>query len=200
MPQLHDENHQDRNRYFLAPCRPHLDPLQTMLQLLLQAHLAVVAVFCGQVCCVQLQDVMQLAVDVLLPTAQRPPGETPDHTPDYTLIISLGRLERYKGHQHMINALPKIREQRPDARLLILGAGSYASSLRKLAQKAGVAEHIEIRAIPAGDRQAMAETLFQASLVALMSEYEAHPVAVMEALSLQRPSRRPREFFIQVRQ
>ena len=118
-----------------------------------------------------------------LPTVQRPLGKTPDHT----LIISLGRLERYKGHQHMITALPKIREQRPDARLLILGAGSYASSLRKLAHKAGVAEHVEIRAIPAGDRQAMAETLIQASLVTLMSEYEAHPVAVMEALSLQRP-------------
>ena len=106
---------------------------------------------------------------------------------DHTLIVSLGRLERYKGHQHMIAALPKIREQRPDARLLILGAGPYESSLRKLAHKVGVAEYVEIRAIPASDRQAMADTLLQASLVALMSEYEAHPVAVMEALSLHRP-------------
>jgi glycosyltransferase involved in cell wall biosynthesis len=87
----------------------------------------------------------------------------------------------------MIAALPKIREQRPDTRLLILGAGSYESSLRKLAQKVGVAEQVEIRAIPAGDRQAMSRTLSQASLVALLSEYEAHPIAVMEALSLQRP-------------
>jgi glycosyltransferase involved in cell wall biosynthesis len=118
-----------------------------------------------------------------LPKVQRSPGETPDHT----LIVSLGRLERYKGHQHMITALPKIREQRPDTRLLILGAGPYDSSLRKLAQKVGIAEYVEIRAIPASDRQAMAETLVQASLVALMSEYEAHPVAVMEALSLRRP-------------
>jgi len=87
----------------------------------------------------------------------------------------------------MIATLPKIREQRPDARLLILGAGPYESSLRKLAHKVGVAEYVEIRAIPASDRQAMAHTLLQASLVALMSEYEAHPVAVMEALSLHRP-------------
>ena len=106
---------------------------------------------------------------------------------DHTLIVSLGRLERYKGHQHMIATLPKIREQRPDARLLILGAGPYESSLRKLAHKVGVAEYVEIRAIPASDRQAMAHTLLQASLVTLMSEYEAHPVAVMEALSLHRP-------------
>jgi glycosyltransferase involved in cell wall biosynthesis len=108
-------------------------------------------------------------------------------TADSTLIVSLGRLERYKGHQHMITALPKIREQRPDTRLLILGAGSYESSLYKLAQKVGVAEHVEIRAIPATDRQAMSSALSQASLVALLSEYEAHPIAVMEALSLQRP-------------
>jgi len=106
---------------------------------------------------------------------------------DHTLIVSLGRLERYKGHQHMIAALPQIREQRPDARLLILGAGPYESSLRRLAHEVGVAANVEIRAIPAGDRQAMAHTLLQASLVALMSEYEAHPVAVMEALSLHRP-------------
>src|SRR5947209_3022368 len=111
----------------------------------------------------------------------------PERTAHSTLIVSLGRLERYKGHQHMITALPKIREQRPDARLLILGAGSYESTLRKLARKAGVAEHVEILAIPASDRQAMSSTLLQASLVALLSEYEAHPIAVMEALSLQRP-------------
>ncbi|MFL5659332.1 MAG: glycosyltransferase family 4 protein [Ktedonobacteraceae bacterium] len=118
-----------------------------------------------------------------LPAVQHPLEETTDST----LIVSLGRLERYKGHQHMITALPEIRKQRPDTRLLILGAGSYESSLRKLAQKVGVDEQVEIRAIPAGDRQAMSRTLLQASLVTLLSEYEAHPIAVMEALSLQRP-------------
>ena len=104
-----------------------------------------------------------------------------------TLIVSLGRLERYKGHQHMITALPKICERRPDAHLLILGAGPYEGSLRKLAQKIGVADRVEIRAIPASERKAMTRVLTEASLVALMSEYEAHPIAVMEALSLQRP-------------
>ena len=118
-----------------------------------------------------------------LPNVPRFSAETPQRS----LIISPGRLERYKGHQHIIAALPKIREQRPDARLLILGAGPYEAALRKLARQAGVAAHVEIRAIPAGDRPAMARTLLQASLVTLMSEYEAHPVAVMEALSLKRP-------------
>ncbi len=87
----------------------------------------------------------------------------------------------------MITALPKIREWRSDVQLLILGAGPYEAALRKLAWRIGVAERVEIRAIPASDRRAMAEILSQASLVALLSEYEAHPIAVMEALALRRP-------------
>ncbi|MBE3558220.1 MAG: glycosyltransferase family 4 protein, partial [Ktedonobacteraceae bacterium] len=104
-----------------------------------------------------------------------------------SLIISVGRLERYKGHQRLIAALPRLRERRPDAHLLILGSGPYEAELRKLAQAVGVAEHVTIRSVPAGDRRAMAEILSQASLVALLSEYEAHPIAVMEALALRRP-------------
>jgi glycosyltransferase involved in cell wall biosynthesis len=104
-----------------------------------------------------------------------------------TLIISVGRLERYKGHQHMINALPKIREQRPDAELLILGAGPYEEELRKLASQVGVADYVKIRAIPASDRHAMASALSEASLVTLLSDYESQGIAVMEALALQCP-------------
>ncbi len=104
-----------------------------------------------------------------------------------TLIISPGRLERYKGHQNLITALPAIREQRPDARLLILGTGPYEDELRRLAQQTSVSDYVDIRSVPATDRRGMAETLSSATVVALLSEYEAHPVAVMEALTLRRP-------------
>jgi len=104
-----------------------------------------------------------------------------------TLIVSVGRLERYKGHQRLITALPKLRDWRSDVRLLLLGTGSYEAALHELARKTGVAEYVEIRSVPPSDRQAMAEILSQASLVVLLSEYEAHPVAVMEALALRRP-------------
>ncbi len=103
------------------------------------------------------------------------------------LIMSVGRLERYKGHQHLITALPRIRQRYPEARLLIVGKGPYEASLRELGQQVGVSEWMEIRAVPAQDRLLMAKTLAQAALVALLSEYEAHPVAVMEAVALQRP-------------
>ena len=111
----------------------------------------------------------------------------PEKSSTQSLIISVGRLERYKGHQRLITALPKIRELRPDARLLIVGAGPYEAALRELIQTVGVAEYVEIRSVPASDRQGMADVLSQAALVVLLSEYEAHPIAVMEALALRRP-------------
>ena len=103
------------------------------------------------------------------------------------LIISVGRLERYKGHQRVIAALPKLREQCSQVHLLILGSGPYEPNLRRWAEKLGVSEHVEIRSIPPNDRQSMAQALAQAALVVLLSEAESHPVAVMEALLLGRP-------------
>lgn len=106
---------------------------------------------------------------------------------EQTLIASVGRLERYKGHQRLITALPKLRERYPDIRLLIIGKGPYEGALRELAQSIGVADRVEFRVVPADDRRGMAELLVQATCVALLSEYEAHPIAVMEALALRRP-------------
>jgi len=65
--------------------------------------------------------------------------------------------------------------------------GPYEPTLRKLVRNVGLEKHVEIHAVPAGDRQSMAQVLSQAALVALLSEYEAHPIAVMEALALRRP-------------
>lgn len=103
------------------------------------------------------------------------------------LIVSVGRLERYKGHQHAIAALPAVLKQRPDAHLRIVGGGPYEPELRRLAHKLGVSAHVEIGPIPPTDRQGMAALLSRAALVALLSDYETHPIAALEALALARP-------------
>ncbi len=103
------------------------------------------------------------------------------------LIISSGRLVPYKGHQRVIEALPHVLASEPRARLLILGGcdqGSNEPELRALAQKLGVADKVEIMSLPPEDRTAMAKALCSADIFVSLSEYEAHPVAVMEALSL----------------
>lgn len=103
------------------------------------------------------------------------------------LIVSIGRLEKYKGHHRAIEALPRVLKQFPDARLWIAGTGPYEPNLLALARKVGVADRVEIRAIPASERERMARELSSAALVVLFSEFETHPIAVLEALALGRP-------------
>jgi glycosyltransferase involved in cell wall biosynthesis len=102
-------------------------------------------------------------------------------------IVSSGRLERYKGHHRVIEALPHVMRIVPDAHLLVLGAGPYEANLRELARRVGVVDRVTITHLPPADREGMAGALAGASVVAALSDYEAHPVAVMEALSLGRP-------------
>ena len=112
------------------------------------------------------------------------PPVPPDLAPVRGRIVSSGRLEQYKGHHRVIEALPTVRATEPEGHLVILGAGPYEGELRRLAQSLGVADAVEIRHVPPGDRAGMARELVQASVMAALSDYEAHPVAVMEALTL----------------
>jgi glycogen synthase len=114
------------------------------------------------------------------------PGEKPGK--NGTTIASIGRLERYKGHHRILAALPDILRQHPDARLWIAGSGPYEAELRSQAEQLGVAERVDIHAVPPSEREQMAQELSQVDLVVLLSEYETHPIAVLEALSLGRPA------------
>lgn len=102
-------------------------------------------------------------------------------------IVSLGRLERYKGHHRVIAALPHVVAELPDVRLEIIGGGPYESALRRAATDAGVADRVTIRAIPAGDRAGMSRTLSRASVVAVLSEYESQGIGAYEALAAGAP-------------
>ena len=112
------------------------------------------------------------------PTAQKLSVEKSARaTVDRDLIVAVGRLERYKGHQRLIAALPYLRAQRSNARLRIVGDGPYREDLLRQAVSLGVADHVEIGALAAEDREAMAHLLSRAGVVALLSDYEAHPVS-----------------------
>ena len=105
-----------------------------------------------------------------------------------TVIASIGRLEQYKGHQRIISAMPYILKQCPDVQLWIAGVGPYEPALNDLANQLNVSDHVEIRAVPVSERERMAEEVSQAALVVLLSEFETHPIAVLEAIALGRPA------------
>jgi glycosyltransferase involved in cell wall biosynthesis len=103
-------------------------------------------------------------------------------------IVSSGRLERYKGHQRAIQALPIVQRSIPGATLHILGSGPYEGQLRSLVRTLGLEKSVTIEYIAPDDRERMAQALSRAAVVAALSEYEAHPVAVAEALALGIPT------------
>lgn len=102
-------------------------------------------------------------------------------------IVTSGRLEKYKGHHRVIEALPYVMRDVPEAHVVVLGAGPYEPDLRALAADLSVSDRVSIRQVAPADRTGMARALAEASVVAAFSDYEAHPVAVMEALSVGRP-------------
>lgn len=106
---------------------------------------------------------------------------------DHNLIVSVGRLERYKGHHRAIAALPQLMLTRPGVRLRIVGSGPYETQLHAAARQLGVADRVAIAAIPASDRSAMADLMASAGVVVLLSDYESQGLAVVEALALGRP-------------
>ena len=102
------------------------------------------------------------------------------------MLASIGRLERYKGHQRVIAALPYVLRAQPDARLLVVGTGPYEPELRRQAAELGLAEQVEFTSVPPGDHGAMSALLSRVSLVVLMSEYETHPLVALEAAAARR--------------
>jgi glycosyltransferase involved in cell wall biosynthesis len=102
------------------------------------------------------------------------------------LIISMGRLERYKGHHRVIAAMPEILRQRPQTRLHVIGGGPCEEELKQLVDRLGLGHAVQIFAWDPTDRLGLAKQVASCGLFVLLSDYEAHPVAVMEALGLGR--------------
>jgi glycosyltransferase involved in cell wall biosynthesis len=98
------------------------------------------------------------------------------------LLVSVGRLERYKGHHRILQAMPEILKRARDARLALIGGGPYEQPLRDMAEQLGVADRLSIRSFGPDERAAMGSIVANADVVCLLSDYEAHPVAVMEAI------------------
>ena len=104
------------------------------------------------------------------------------------LLVSVGRLERYKGHQRVLRALPAILTRATDARLMLVGTGPYEHELRSLADSLGVADRVIIRGFSPDERAELGMVIAHADVMCLLSEYEAHPIAVMEAVAAGTPA------------
>jgi glycosyltransferase involved in cell wall biosynthesis len=116
-------------------------------------------------------------LDAALRSAARNPGEQP-------IIVSAGRLLRYKGHHRVIAAIPHVLRSYPNARLRIIGSGPFEPELRRCAAKHGVAGRVTIESFSLDERPSLAAALAAADVGVLLSEYETQPLSVLELAAL----------------
>lgn len=58
------------------------------------------------------------------------------------LILCLGRLEKYKGIDYLIKAMPSILKKAPEAMLLLVGYGPEEANLRQLTRELGLEKSV----------------------------------------------------------
>ena len=103
-------------------------------------------------------------------------------------IVTISRLtydDRYKGVQHLIEAMPAIRATIPDARLRIIGRGDDLPRLQAFANKLGLMTAVDFLGY-VNDRQLTAE-LSSCRLFSLPSKKEGFGLVFLEAMAQGRP-------------
>ncbi len=115
-----------------------------------------------------------------------PVGASPPEVSGSPLVCSVGRLDRLKGHQRVIKAMPALLDLAPNAQLAVVGRGSFEHELRRLAARRQVEHAVTFTSFDATQREALGALVRSSDVVVLMSDFEAHPVAVMEAVALGR--------------
>lgn len=98
------------------------------------------------------------------------------------ILLSAGRLERYKGHHKVLRAFRAFRELFPEVgmKLYIVGKGPYRSKLEKESEKLGIRDFVRFfEWLP---QQEYVVLLKASSVFILLSEYESQSIAVSEAL------------------
>jgi glycosyltransferase involved in cell wall biosynthesis len=103
-----------------------------------------------------------------------------DPTDGRPYLLSVGRLERYKGVQHLVRALPHL-----DCDLVVAGSGPYAADLESVASDVGVADRVHFLGHVA---DADLPGLYAGAVAfATLSSFEAYGMTVAEALAAGTP-------------
>jgi glycosyltransferase involved in cell wall biosynthesis len=101
---------------------------------------------------------------------------------DYRVILYVGRLEKYKRVQYLIETLPKLDH---GIILEIVGKGPYKESLVKLARKLSVENRVKFyQDLP---RKELLQKYADADLLVLLSKFEAYSITIAEALTAGTP-------------
>ncbi len=106
------------------------------------------------------------------------------------VVLTVGRLQRRKGHDQLISALPLIRRRVPNVFYAIIGAGDESEYLRRLVQEHDVADAVQFRGEPNDD--ALVRCYQQCDLFALPNrevggDIEGFGMVLVEAQACGKP-------------
>jgi glycosyltransferase involved in cell wall biosynthesis len=105
----------------------------------------------------------------------RPTSEL--HEKRHNMILTVSRLEKYKGVQHILRSLPYL----PSFKLTIVGSGPYGAPLCALTDSLGLQERVVFTHDI--DDQALSYVYGESDVAVLLSEHEQYSYFVGEALS-----------------
>jgi len=104
-------------------------------------------------------------------------GDADPVSRDRPFLLAVGRLEEYKGVQHVIRTLPEL----PSYDFVVVGSGPYRDELERIARESGVAERVDFRGyVP---DEALPGLYAGAEVYVTLSSFESYGMTVAEALA-----------------
>jgi glycosyltransferase involved in cell wall biosynthesis len=108
--------------------------------------------------------------------------------PEQPIILTVARLadvERYKGYDQVLNALPQIRQQIPDIHYIIVGKGNDETRIKQLITQLGLQDYVTLAGfIP--DEQ-LCDYYNLCDVFAMPSKKEGFGIVYLEALACGKP-------------
>jgi len=99
-------------------------------------------------------------------------------SPDDTILVVVARLVRLKGHLFLLEAMARLKADRPGLRCLLLGDGPMRAELETRVRQLGLASDV----VFAGEIDDVLDVLPACDIFVLPSLWEGMPVAVIEAM------------------
>jgi glycosyltransferase involved in cell wall biosynthesis len=99
-------------------------------------------------------------------------------------IIAVGRFERHKGFDQLIDAFAGIAEEWPDWDLVIIGEGPERATLEALVRRHGVEDRVSLPGVVTDIHRELAVS----HLMAFPSRYEGFPNALAEGMAAGLPA------------
>lgn len=95
------------------------------------------------------------------------------------LVVAVGRLDRQKGLDLLVAAMPELIQDFPDVRFVHLGEGPEDAALREEVRELGVGDRVHFL----GYRSDVSRFLEAGDLFAFPSRFEGFPFALLEAMA-----------------